>query len=128
MIVRCVQSHENGCLPACIAMLLGVSYIKGVRVVHPYRTTKSHLGTYPERLSSVLKRAKLKFRKRRLIPFKELKHNALIVINTGYLHAVVWDYEAQRILDPYPSPKRKVKRHFTLDAYQKMATYVFEIY
>lgn len=129
MLKRIKQLHENGCLSASIAMLKGVSYLQGVRIVHPYRTTKSHLGIYPERLPSVLKRARLKFRKRRSVPFEELKHDALIIIDMHpYLHVVVWDYRAQRILDPYPSSVRDVKRHFSIKTYQRLAVEIYEIY
>lgn len=137
MLKRIIQQHENGCVSASIAMLANVSYVQGVRLVHPFRKPWSPLGANREQRITALKRAGFKLRNRKWnTPFTKLKHNALIVILTksydsnrifGF-HAVVWDFEAQKIRDPYPSPRRHMKRHLPQSLYQKYTQEIIEVY
>lgn len=137
MLKRVVQQHENGCVSASIAMLANVSYVQGVRLVHPYRKPWSPLGADRETRLAALKRAGFKVRNRKWNTlFSNLKHDALITIYTkSYhpnrifgLHSVVWDHAAQKIRDPYPNPRRHIKRHLPQSLYQKYAHEIIEVY
>lgn len=138
MLRRIQQVHENGCVPACVAMLTGLSYIQSCRIVHPYRRNWDRYGSTPENVNASLKRAGFKIRQRnvkKIINFSQLKRNALVVLaHEAYgppghnLHAVVWDVQRQKILDPYPSPQRHLKRHLPLKSYQKSTIKITEVY
>ena len=130
---RIIQGHTNGCFAACIAMLLGCSYIEAVRLVHPYRSTGSHLGVSDREIKVALKRAglKSKAKKRDLYNLDRLEHNAIIIIDhplyAPALHAVIWDRERQKILDPYPRQGRRPNRHLPLKSYQNTIISITEI-
>jgi hypothetical protein len=131
---RIVQQHTNGCVPACIAMLSGVSYLQAVRIVYPHRLSGNPLGAYYDDVIRAIKAVGLRFYTRsRIIPFEQLRHNALITIDHPIYgetdhHAVIWDKEAQRIIDPYPKPGRKPGRHLPQSSYQKHAIEMIEVY
>lgn len=120
-------------------MLTDLSYMKSCRIVYPnvYHNWNT-FGSTRENVVPSLRRAGFRIRNRNVIKIKDflqLKRNALIIVtHKAYgpdgcnLHAVVWDYEIQRILDPYPDLHRSLKRHLPLSSYQRSAIEITEVY
>jgi hypothetical protein len=113
-------------------MLSGVSYIQAVRIVYPHRLHGNPMGACYDDVIRAIKAVGLRFYTRsRIIPFEQLKHNALITIDhpiyQGH-HAVIWDYKAQRIIDPYPKANRKPGKHLPQSSYQQYCVEIIEVY
>jgi hypothetical protein len=123
------QNHKNSCVPACIATIKNLSYSDSLKAVHPKRKSErwNTNGTHYNQIYYSLKRMKISFRKRKVISLHKLRNNA-IVITKGLFrpdrcHAVVWDVDRQRILDPDPeSPSFSVSNF-----YQKFIVNIIEI-
>lgn len=129
------QQHQNSCVPACIATLTGLPYNKALRLVYRWKKTKrwDHYGTKHEDTLRAIKRAGFRYKERKPISFSKLRTSAIIVVENdvygppGYQsHVVVWDYEQQRVLDPYVG-KGMLKRHLLQRIYEKSATIIIEI-
>jgi len=131
------QQHNNGCVPAAIATITGIPYQDALKAVYHAKRPKEwdHHGTKHKDMLRALDRLGLKYRERYyLVPFSQLRSNAIIIVEHSIYgppghrsHVVVWDYEQQRILDPYPSPTRHMKRHLPQTSYQKAAQFIIDV-
>lgn len=97
------QVHTTGCGVASFAMLAGIGYQRALKLVHPKRKKGSCACTNPLQVMRALEKMGISF-KVSFTKFKlaKLKHNTELSVRTphGGWHAVVWDVEQQRILDP----------------------------
>jgi ABC-type bacteriocin/lantibiotic exporter with double-glycine peptidase domain len=130
------QKHVNGCVPACIATLLGTSYEIGLKIVHPRRKTRrwNYVGTTYQSMVIALERLGLKCYKKKITSLSKLRYHCILIIaHPAYgppeecRHAVVWDAERKKVLDPYPSNKRAMSRQLPISSYEKSVVYVVEI-
>ena len=129
---RVIQQNENGCVSACIAMLTGLTYFEGVRITHPYRTPHSQLGSTDENTLAALKRIGLRgYIRKPKRWLQELSTNAILFIQHRLylpaIHAVIWDYESQKVLDPYPRKDRSPSRHLPFNSYQSSVISYIEV-
>ena len=131
---RVMQLHSNGCVPATIAMLTGFSYLRSMRLIYPWKKTSAweKHGTRHQDMLDALQRIGFRIRERKPINFPKLHGNAIIVVEHPIYgppnhrsHVVVWDYEQQRILDPYVG--FDIKRHLRISEYQKAAYSIIEV-
>lgn len=119
---RVQQKHRLGCFNACIAMITGLSYEKALKLVHPKRRkgeyTETHLPEVVVALIKINADYKLTFDKN----IKNIKNPAIVIVKwkNGSSHAVVWDPELKKILDPW-KPISK------LNDYKKYFLYAIEI-
>jgi hypothetical protein len=126
------QRHENGCVPASIAILAGLSYSKALKL---FWSKKDWLkrGTSYRMLLNGLIRAGLKVKPRKACSLSKLRSNAMLIIQHshpafgGAMHAVAWDYKNQIVLDPYPNKRRAIKRKFPLKSYEKSLIMIIEV-
>ena len=139
MLTLVKQKHECACVVACIATITGLSYEKCLNIVYPKRkiNTWNLVGTWMKDQFKAMDRLNLKYRFRKNnTSLLKLKHNAILIIKHPIYfdrfkrgtHAVVWDAEAKKILDPYPSNSRHMKRNLPFKSYQKSIIEVSEIF
>lgn len=135
MLIRVKQQHENGCVPACIAMLTGFSYEESLRIVYPWKKTKKwdHYGVRYEHMLRALKNIGFKYKECDVFPFSKICSNAIIIVeHSAYgpigqrSHVVVWDYAQQRVLDPYVG--KGLKKHLCNNSYEKSCISIIEVY
>jgi ABC-type bacteriocin/lantibiotic exporter with double-glycine peptidase domain len=124
---RIKQRHRTSCGIACFAMVTGISYNKSIKKVFPRRKPYSLLTTNALKLVTAL--LKLKFEvdyydndKHNIF---DIKNKAILIIKAveGDGHAVVWDPESKRILDPDRKKPLSVKSYnkhliFIIEAWQ----------
>jgi len=104
---RVSQVHDQGCLYAGIATLLGISYSEAFRRIHPLDYI-SLLWDAPmlraDSIGQVLSALGIKYRISNARRVKSLRHNALLIIRWSsdprYSHTLVWDAERKKLLDP----------------------------
>lgn len=127
---RVRQLHHNGCVPACIATLAGLTYGQACALFSkPYSAWK-RWGTSEARTLEALDRAGLRHRRRVTLP----DDNASILTvderaSCGRwegLHAVVWDPRRQRVLDPFVG-REGMRRHLPVKAYLSAVTDIIEV-
>lgn len=117
-IERVQQKHRTSCVPACVAMLAGISYERALALVHPKREKGQLYLSRMQDACSAFKRLGIKHRLRCVMPpydLSKIKHPAMLKLHgRPYFpctHAVVWDPCRQRILDPWgPKPDLSKKR------------------
>lgn len=105
--------HITGCIPACLATVLGVSFDEANRLT----------GRTNEELLAALQAAGLDVNVRIPCPITGLKDAILLVRydigGEAYMHTVVWDVEQQKVLDPWEE-----RPH---DSYQEGLCLVYEL-
>jgi hypothetical protein len=135
MLTLIRQQHNNGCVPACLATLTGLPYKKALKIVYPWKKTKrwDYYGTDYQDILRALGRVGLKYKERDPVPFTKLHTNAIVIVEHPASgppgersHAVVWDYQQQRILDPNVG-NWGMKRHLPQASYQKSVTSIIEV-
>lgn len=95
--MRLVRQHPDvtGCIPACLATVLGVSYVEA----------RALTGKSNEELLDTLSNLGIDVTVRVFCLIRDLKSAILLVrypIGGGvYMHTVVWDAEQQKVLDPW---------------------------
>lgn len=99
------QRHRNTCAIATLAMLTGRAYDKVYKQVFPKRKPgQRYGGTYLHQTVKFLEKKKVAYKLVSVprIDFRNLKTPAFISvrISEGHYHAVAWDPERKRILDP----------------------------
>ena len=122
---RVRQDHYDGCFVACVAMLLGVSYLDAFNIVHPGRMTNELGYEYfsvlragiehkdvPAAVFEILNKLNLKPKKARVQDIRRLRRLAVVLIrwkcSPTLMHAVVFDPKSKQLLDPsskYPDMK-----------------------
>lgn len=114
-------------------MLAGIPYSEAVKVVHPRRRKGDGLGTTRRKLLNACRRLGFVIRERQYVDLPKLHNPAILGVDAvhpafaPFRHAVVWDPSVGKVLDPYPSPNRPLKRHLSLRTYQRGLIEVFEI-
>ena len=96
------QKHIDGCGPAALATVLGISYDAALKIVHPNRKPREPANTWPYKLQAAMRRAKLHYEKRILRKWSPPKCNAIVNIQwlSGERHWVVWSAGQKTFLDP----------------------------
>lgn len=121
MLLRRVrQDHHDGCFVACIAMLLGVTYLDAFKIVHPDRALDEYgygfAGIQEIDIAraafDILKRLNLNPKRANVQEIRRLRRLSVVLIrwrcSPTLLHAVVFDPKNKTILDPssnYPNMK-----------------------
>ena len=120
---RVRQEHSDGCFVACVAMLLGVSYLEAFKLVHPTRYVDEYgygfagvEGMDPVADAfKILERLNLNPRLANVKDMKYLRRTALVIIRWKYspelMHAVVFNPVAKKILDPAYETASHMKRY-----------------
>lgn len=129
-----MQRFENSCVPACIAMVSGLSHAQAIKLFaynHNWGKMGSDIPTLMKHLTNLGCKPQL------CQPFniKRLRCNAILgLAHPAYgphgwnRHVVVWDYKAQKVLDPYPCSWRPMKRALPLFEYQNSLIEIIKIY
>jgi hypothetical protein len=132
-LIRVKQEHKNGCAPACIATLTGLSYKEALRAIYPWKKIKrwDYYGTRFSHILRALKKIGIKYKKRKPTLFSNIHFNSIILtdhpIYGGY-HVVVWDCMQQIILDPYVGYHRNgLKKHLPRKSYEKYCLSIIEV-
>lgn len=131
------QKHECGCVPACLSMLTEISYEKCLKLFYPTRKDKrwETLGVHDDVILGTLIKLNIKHK---LIygsePLSKLEGNAILAVSHPAYgpeedrgHVVVWDFEKQKVLDPYPDKNRELKRSLKKETYEKSIEYIIKI-
>ena len=130
------QRHNSSCGPTCLAMILGVSYEKALKIAHPNHKKGKSYSTLYDRIAKVLDKYNIEYEikhPRNLPMYKNEK--AIIYIGRKHVltkgpyagmfmgHWIVWDPEKQEFLDP------GTKRHLNYykAAYLRGIKLVFKI-
>lgn len=96
------QQHLDGCGVACFATIRGISYQEAMGVLHPEGRGAS---TSNEALIDVLQETGFDVDVRIRPDIRTLRTAVLVTrYRIGpemFMHAVVWDANAQRVLDPF---------------------------
>ena len=130
------QQHNNSCVPAALATISGVTYKTALKVVYPWKKNKGwdNYGTKHNDMLRAIKRLGFRYKERDPVSFSKLRFNAIIIVEHPVYgphgrrnHAVVWDCEQQRILDPYVHADGVLKRHLLRRTYEKAAFAIIEI-
>jgi hypothetical protein len=103
------QKHIDGCGPAALATVLGISYDAALKIVHPNRKPRGPANTWPYKLQIAMRRAKLRYMKRTLRKWSPPKHDAIVNIQwpSGLRHWVVWSADQNKFLDPASERRHK---------------------
>ena len=99
------QRHARGCGAACLAMVAGINYNRAVRLIQPLRQKGEPFnGTALEDLLRSLNILETSYRIYFGQKLHNIRNNAYIALTLpcGCRHAVAWDTENKRILDPDP--------------------------
>jgi hypothetical protein len=106
-VERVIQLDEEGCGPACVAMIAGISYEEACRSVYAGRTPR---GTSNTDLRKALATYGIKLGPRISLEGKrlrELQKNGIMRVSVEdvsthkrWPHWIVWDAKAQAMLDP----------------------------
>jgi hypothetical protein len=105
------QKHKNGCLIASVAMVLGITYEAALKLIHPRRKKRKGVALPLIYLLPILKKAniQIKFHFFKWNPdsdiwnIKKMERPTILLIefdNCNWTHAIAWDPEKKRILDP----------------------------
>ncbi len=127
------QYHEYGCIIACVAMLSGLTYKQAYSHIFPHKKPKKLRGIYV-RDEFFNRLMKLGLKVRKVKPAKSYKENALVaVVHPIYaypegFHGVVWSKDSERFLDPYPTPRRYMKKHLPQRSYIDKSVHAWLIY
>lgn len=100
------QRHANGCGAASLAMAAGISYTLAANLIHPKRKKgELFIGTGLEDALKALTDAHIAYRVRFDRKLRNVKNDAYISVDLpcGCRHAVAWDAQNQRVLDPDPA-------------------------
>jgi hypothetical protein len=136
MIVKIRQKHKNGCVVASLAMLLNIKYDDALRKLHPKRKPRQRVTGTAELIAKAFNRMKipvafhnnlihLAFDTGKCINIRDINNPAIICIwlqdVAGANHAVVWDPEQQKIIDPGRN------RNLQVNYYQRRLIFAFEL-
>lgn len=112
------QKHIDGCGPAALATVLGISYDAALKIVHPNRKPREPANTWPYKLQIAMRRARLHYTKRTLRKWSRLKYDAIVSIQwkSGMRHWVVWSADQNKFLDP--CSERTLKKYGKYDGYR----------
>jgi len=110
---RISQRYRTDCFPTCIAMISGMSHKKALKFVHPRGKIRRHPVTNRKSyygsslIHKVFAIAKLGYdinlHSKKPRSFAKFRNPTLIQIKwktDGSYHAIVWDPETKKILDP----------------------------
>lgn len=115
MINKIYQKHRTGCSVASIAMLAGISYSEAIKALYPnhkkyQKNVSGNIMTILMAFSRLGIKTDVKFAMLKPVDIKSIDKPALLCIylgdKTSRNHAVVWDPEQQKILNPDPIRKR----------------------
>ena len=148
MLKQVEQKHRNGCGPAALACMLGITYERALKLVHPRRRPYGRVGTNLSQMIATLDRMniswvipgdKSKYRQINenfLAHFNQKvwsspRHNALVQIYVDMPefmggHWVVWDTEQKRFIDSYEKMYKRTNCHITYKQYVKAFKMVVE--
>lgn len=100
------QNHTTGCGVACFAMVLGISYNRAMKLLHPTRfwwfsKATTTVGQMHAKLEALGRKSTLSEES----DFMALNKRTIVIVKTFYKgknnhHAVVWDPVGECILDP----------------------------
>lgn len=114
-LYRVRQDHHDGCFVACVAMLLGITYLEAFKIVHPDRVLDEYgYGSagirevdIPGAAFDILKRLNLNPKQARVRHMRNLRRLAVVLIrwriDPTLMHAVVFDPKKKILLDPSSS-------------------------
>lgn len=116
MIKKVLQKHKNGCAVASIAMLAGISYEEAIKALHPNRKPYEKISANLFAIAAALSRLNIgidfKTPWSKTLNIKDIDKPALLCIDLSdkarHNHAVVWDPETQKIINPDPNRKRSL--------------------
>jgi ABC-type bacteriocin/lantibiotic exporter with double-glycine peptidase domain len=97
------QRHTNGCGVAALAMVTGISYDRALKLIDPKRKSGTkYPGTSLEQALKTFTKMGIKYQIHFDTKLKDIKNNAYVSASLpcGCRHAVVWDAENKKILDP----------------------------
>jgi ABC-type bacteriocin/lantibiotic exporter with double-glycine peptidase domain len=117
------RRYQSDCYPTCVAIILGISHSKAIKLVFPKRNKRESYASDLDVKIKVFKRFGFKIKEHKPKKLIDIKHNAVLEISNGpngYTHAVVWDAENKKVLDP---GFRNRTRRF----YQKRLLRAFEL-
>ena len=114
------QKHKYTCAIAALAMITNIPYDKVYKQIFPKRKTFGRsVPTIFVKTVEFLKKLKIKHKIifGRKIDFRRLKSPAFVSvqIKSKCYHAVVWDPESKRILDPQPNKKPRINVKYAND-------------
>ena len=115
---RVMQTDENGCVPAALSMLTGMSY-RRCKSLFPNKKCWDVRGTTDGQLRRVLKRLGFEIRCGERVG----KRDAIVLVTSvetwggSGRHAIFWDAKRQRYLDPYVGRSGQ-PRHLTSKKYR----------
>jgi hypothetical protein len=97
------QRYNSDCYPTCVAMVLGVSHKHALKLVHPNHVRGNSYESIMGFKIRLFHRFGYRIIKRNPKSLLQLKHNAILEV--GYslreqTHAVVWDAQQKKVLDP----------------------------
>ena len=121
-----MQKHVDGCVIACFAMVMGVSYDKALKAVHPKRKKGKKIDGIPfVNLIKILNKLHIHIA---VYPFSrnilKIQRPAILLMNQqgcDWSHVVVWDPESKKILDP------DRKKRCSFEYYQKELEWYLEV-
>jgi hypothetical protein len=120
---RVRQDHDSGCFVACVAMLLGVTYLEAFKLVHPNRELDEYgygfaglEGMDPvAQAFEVLEKLNLNPRLANVKEMRHLRRTAVVIIRWKYtptlMHAIVFNPADKIILDPAYERASEMKRY-----------------
>ncbi len=118
------QRHKNTCAIAALAMVTDRPYDKIYKKIFPKRKPYQRTtGTFLHQTLNFLNNQKIAYK---VVvtgtgkDFRNLKTPAFISVRLGegHYHAVAWDPERKRILDPAPVPGVRINVKFANDHYR----------
>jgi hypothetical protein len=126
------QKHRNGCGVASLAMVTGIGYDRSMKILAPKRKPGSfYHGTTLEQTLRALTKLRIQYRMVfDHISFDRIKNPAYIsfVQPCGCRHAVAWDPQTKKILDPDSGPDHSGKVvHYSKAFIQKHMNFIVEI-
>lgn len=110
------QRYKSDCFPTCLAMMMEISWKAAVKLIHPRRKKYQGYETnIANKMYPLLK--ELGFEPIKKDSLYSLPDSAIVLLSSveGIFHTVVWDYEEQRIIDPYP---QRTKEKLPVSFYQ----------
>ena len=148
MLKQVEQKHRNGCGPAALACMLGITYERALKLVHPRRRPYGRVGTNLSQMIAALDRMNISW----VIPgdkskYRQInenflthfnrkvwsspKHNALVSIYIDMSefvggHWIVWDAEQKRFIDSCEKMYKRTNCHITYKQYVKAFKMVVE--
>lgn len=125
-----LQKHKDSCLIACFAMVADISYDKALKIVYPRRKKGSRVKSINFfKIMPYLCKFGLfpvpRFWWGNMKDIRKIERHAILLIenkNCSWDHAVVWDTERKKILDPGRA------RAVTMRHYQNNLKYYIELF